>query len=808
MLNRILFKKIKSPLSLRGLFPFCHSRESGNPSSMSFRGAKQRNNLKGFSLIELMVAVIILAIAVLGIFLAFSSGWMGMADARDRTVATNYVQEILEDIKNTPFEKIHSDSSQIGDTKFSRNINSININQNIKEVTVQVIWDNWKDSPKSVEASTLIYSQISSESTSEAVALVLYAEPYYNILPDSSNTRLTVLVQDKNGNLVTDGEKDIEFLVDDSSMGSVLPSSIATQNGKATVYFNSLLKYGEVVIVASSDGLTDDSVTLKITDAAVAIKLEADPATIPTGGQSVITVSLLNASYVNPPATIDEHLVVFEVKEGPGTITPISVLLNDDDDNDTASIVLTSSGTPGIVTIIASSMDLESGVVNIPILGSAKSISITATPSSIFLSENTEITVTIKDSAGNPVIYSGDIQLSLEPNIEPNNGYLSAEGSDYDEVTGILTFSIVSASSKSITYTASDSDAGEVDITAASAISGELSSDTVTIYIYEDLRILLTATPEIIMADGESSSTITATIVDLNNDIVTGGTHDILFEIVSGEGNLSDYFQTTTQTTQNGVASIKLTSTINPSLITVSARANNLTSDSVTVQTTIPKFISISADKDWLYEGDEAVISINVVDGVGDSVAYSGSIYLILSDYGLGSITPDTFLSYPGEEVTAYFTASSTSTGEVTITADGEGINSDSITIQILGVGETILTWADNMTVSSDEVYEIITFDISIWGGPLVIEQMQVNWDPLSSSYLSKISIDSNIVIDNATANPEDEFIDIINTPLPSGTSTIGLYFSEPMNGETITVIFFDNSDPQIEYGPLEFTIE
>ena len=755
---------------------------------------------KGFSLIELMVAVVILAIALVGIFLAFSSGWMGMADARDRTVATNYAQEILEDIKNTPFEKIHPESkSQIDDTKFSRNINSININQNIKEVTAQVTWDNWKDSPKSVEASTLIYSQISSEPVSEAVALVLYAEPYYNILPDSSNTMLTVLVQDKNGNLVTDGEKDIEFLVDDSSMGSVLPSSIATQNGKATVYFNSLLKYGEVVIVASSDGLTDDSVTLKITDAAVAIKLEADPATIPTGGHSVITVSLLNASYVNPPAIIDEHLVVFEVKEGPGTITPISVLLNDDDDNDTASIVLTSSGTPGIVTIIASSMDLESGVVNIPILGSAESISITATPSSIFLSENTEITVTIKDSAGNPVIYSGDIQLSLEP----NNGYLSDEGSDYDEATGILTFSIVSASSKSITYTASDSDAGEVDITAASAISGELSSDTVTIYIYEDLRILLTATPEIIMADGESSSTITATIVDLNNDIVTGGTHDILFEIVSGEGNLSDYFQTTTQTTQNGEASIKLTSTINPSLITVSARADNLTPDSVTVQSTIPKFISISADPNWLHINDQSNISITVEDSNGVSVDYTGSINLTLSGSGLGSIDTNT-LSYPGED-TAYFTASST--GEVTITADGEGVNSYSIDIPILNEGETILTFADNITTSDGG--KTISFDISNDGsGGLEIVQMQVIWNPPSSNLhqvRTPTTSDLDIVYDGTAES--GTLINIEPTILPPGTSTIHLYSSESMNGKTITVIFFDNSEPQRQYGPLEFTV-
>jgi len=795
IINKILSKKIKSPLSLRGLFPFCHSRESGNPSSMSLREAKQRSNLKGFSLIELMVAVVILALALFGIFNAFSSGWMGMADARDRTVATNYAQEILEDIKNTLFEKIHNEAtSQIGDTKFYRSISLIpNIIPNIKEVTAQVTWTNWRGSVKNVEASTLIYSQISSEPTSGAVALALYAEPYYNILPGSSSTMLTALVQDANGNLVTDDEKEILFSVGDPLMGNVLPSSITTQNGKATVFFASSGEFGNVIIEASSLPLLSDSVTLKITDSAVAIKLEANPATISTGGQSIITVSLLNASYIDPPppGKIDEHLVTLYVKEGPGTITPISVLLNEVNEG-ISSTTLTSSITPGIVTIVASSMDLESALVNVPILGSAKSISITAIPGSINLSENTEITVTIKDSAGNPVIYSGNIQLSLEP----NNGSLSDEGFDYDEETGILTFSN-DASSKSITYRASDSDVVDVNITAASALSGELSSDTVTIYISEGRKIELTAEPGIIIADGESISTITATIKDMDGVIVTDEDYQIVFEILSGYGNLSENIKTTV----NGVATTSLTSTSELDVITVIARGMDLTSDSVTVQTIYPKFISISADTNWLYIDGEAHISIDVVDSGGDPVAYSGAINLTLSGSGSGIIVPET-LYYSDETVTAIFTASST--GEVTITADGVGINSDSIAIPILGVGETILTLADNITVSSDEVYEIITFDISILGGPLIIAQMQVDWIPLPEPYLGQITIDSNIVY-NSGPVASGSTIDIDDTTLLSGTYTIGLYFSEPMNGQTITVIFYDSG--LVPYPLEEFTI-
>ena len=751
---------------------------------------------KGFSLIELMVAVVILSIALIGIFLAFNSGWMGMADARDRTVATNYAQEILEDIKNTPFEKIHSDSSQIGDTKFSRNISSININPNVKEVTAQVTWDNWRGSEKYVEASTLIYSQISSEQTSEAVTLVLYAEPYYNVLPGSANTKLTVLVKDVNRNLVTDWTTPIYFSipVDYSDMGTVPPEGFIPNNGKVTeVYFKSSGEYGDVVIVASSGELTNDSVTLKVTDSAVAIKLEADPVTISTGGQSTINVYLLNANREIidlQGGSIDEHLVTFYVIDGPGTITPISVLLYEGNEG-TSSITLTSTGIPGIVTIIASSMDLESGVVNVPILGTAESISITSNPSSISLGGNTEIIVTITDSAGNPVIYSGSINLSLS---DPNKGSLSLD--DYDEVTGTGTLTFSNESSKKITYTASDSDAGEVNITASvdDASWPLQDQDTVTIYIYEFLRIDLTANPEIITVDEESSSTITATIRDINSGKVTGGNYDIIFEIVSGDGYLSGDFQTIMQNSQNGEASIELTPTTTPSIITVSARAENLISDSVTVQSTIPKFISISADKDWLYEGEEAVISIDVVDSGEESVEYEGSIILTLSGFGLGSIDTNT-LSYPGED-TAYFTA--LSNGEVTITADGDFINSDFITIPILEK----ITFEDNIIIL--DIGNTITFDISVGGVALEIVQMNITWD--SPSTLNKICFSTTGTCFNY--NPAVDSLGLTNIETPTtlsvGVSTISLYFSGDMNGKTITVLFFDNN---LQYGPLEFTV-
>ena len=137
----------------------------GAKSLLSLRGAKRRSNLRrsnlnGFSLIELMVAVVILAMTIFGIFLAFSTGFQGMADARDRTVATNYAQEKMEDIKNKSFGEITNESLDYitGQTKFKREVTVDASIADLKKVTTTVSWKNRKNVDKEVGLVTLVYN--------------------------------------------------------------------------------------------------------------------------------------------------------------------------------------------------------------------------------------------------------------------------------------------------------------------------------------------------------------------------------------------------------------------------------------------------------------------------------------------------------------------------------------------------------------------------------------------------------------------------------------------------------------------------
>jgi len=127
---------------------------------------------KGFSLIELMVAVAILAIAVLGIFLAFSSAWMGMAIGRDITVATNYARGAMEEIKNKTFEIIEIsegtrtpiDDEKKGKFSILATVQNEIIDTaektDLQRVTTTVSWERRKGENREVKLEMLIYGYI------------------------------------------------------------------------------------------------------------------------------------------------------------------------------------------------------------------------------------------------------------------------------------------------------------------------------------------------------------------------------------------------------------------------------------------------------------------------------------------------------------------------------------------------------------------------------------------------------------------------------------------------------------------------
>ena len=63
-------------------------------------------NRKGFTLIEAMIAAVVLGIAAAGVLLPFTSGAAIRAEGAHRTLAAKLAGDLMEGIVKTPFEQI------------------------------------------------------------------------------------------------------------------------------------------------------------------------------------------------------------------------------------------------------------------------------------------------------------------------------------------------------------------------------------------------------------------------------------------------------------------------------------------------------------------------------------------------------------------------------------------------------------------------------------------------------------------------------------------------------------------------------
>lgn len=821
MLNKILFKKIKFPLSLRGLFPFCHSRESGNPSSLSLREAKRRSNLKGFSLIELMVAVGILAIAIFGIFHAYSAGFMGMADARDRTVATNYAREAMEDIKNMDFDKIETTTIPITGTKFTKVV-IVQPSINLKTITTQVYWKDRNGNTKMVETSMSVHFIETTAGTPNRIMFI--ADPY-NILTDGTST-LTAVIKDDKGNTVNTWNGDITFSIY-SGLGSFEPSVLITsitititteEKGVARTTFYASSEEGEVTIVASATGLTSDSVTITVTNIDKPVKInltnwvEGEEKLFMTPGSvSTITATIVNAA--GSPVAIYKE-ITFSVS-GPGTLSSPTTLYDVvGDPTGTTTITLTSNGTPGTITVTASATDLEPGVIDVITGGQ---ITLSASLVDVPFKETSVITVTTKDVNGVPINYKGIIYLVVVGSAG-GSGTLSSNSSNFDETTYNLTFN-GDNSSETVIFTAT-SDEGAVNITATDTDAILTDSNTLTLIVKEELtpyRIEVYAIPTSIPAGSTETSTITAKVMTEGNVMITSYNNIITFTTTAGLFFNEDITITTEDlgvTYVDGVATVELYPTLDSGTATITVSSDSLFPGSTQVGFYIgPDHIILSAVPQNISAGGQnCTVTAKIVDNNGNLISdYNEDITFIISPW------PSTIMFL---KATTYILTQKVKKGIATVTLiSGIGAGTaviDAYSGDISGtlnipVGISLTLVVDDLSpaYSFTDTENIVSFDIDIIGAPFILEEMQVSWELPSGEILNRIEVNGTPIfyigdesvdpIGSITYTEEDLIkriadVNVIDVTLPMGTSLITMDFDVDMLGKDITVIFNPNS--------------
>ncbi|RKY53281.1 MAG: hypothetical protein DRP89_06470 [Candidatus Neomarinimicrobiota bacterium] len=793
-INKILSKKIKSPLSLRGLFPFCHSRfpfchsrESGNPSPpvIAREQSNRRNlNLSGFSLIELMVAVAILAMAIFGIFQAYTVGFMSINDAKERTIATNYMQETMEEIVGLPFETIGDNLAITGEPiisnpKFKKTIYleyNIEDSPQLKKVNVMIEWGE----SKHVHGSTVVYDSQAPSESSEIGYVILIANPYY-ILPNDEST-LTAIIKDKNGNTMTSwSEGTFNFKISNSqdldgntigdTLGNLVPSAKTPVNGSANITFNSS---GDVeglatieVTLSTDQGDFKDNVILHITYAGVYINLTADKQVLDADGidTAILTASVVDAggNVVIDPTT----KITFTITEGYGTLSSPTTKTTSEEDG-TTSIEVTSSSTPGKIKVTATALSLIADYVYIISTSDEPipvQIEMIADPPNIYNNDSSQITVQILDQFENPIAYNGTIDFIQDIEIG------SIDSVTFDGTGNSMTTQFIPISGYS----------GTVTITAQSQAE-DVFTDSVVITVSNQPVAIFLSSEGVLYADsGNSTITIKAEIVDAGSNLVSSYNGEVTFYIAEGFGLFSDNSSNSIVTAINGIAEISLKSTSDvPGDVKIQANANGLTGDLITVTAYgVPYEVRVSPDSN-IDVGDDSELTVGIYDSVDNPVPFEGLVELNMSPTGLG-ILDETTLYFKGETTqTTNFHATNPGTVVITPTAsyNNQALGLTTATIIIEEVVISINLVEDSINAGS----QYFNFDISVSGSSLIVEEMIVSWEGYANNQkLTQIIINGNLVFTGAERK-SGETSDIIDTTLGKGDSTVELLFNTHVN--------------------------
>ncbi len=812
-INKILSKKIKFPLSLRG--------------------AKRRSNLSGFSLIELMVAVVILALAIFGIFQAYSTGFMGIADARDRTVATNYLQQTIEDFKNMNFNQVQNEPiTPIPGTKFSRGTYVLYLEEiddvvTLKKVISQVRWIDRKGNIKTEKASTIIYNKpATSEVGDEAVELFLYAQSYYTIMP-TNEVNLIAEIKDENGNIYDwNGTIYFSVITDPANtppVGSLNSSSVQAVSGIANCIFTAISEEELAALGGDVEGTEriqatatvdveelTDTVNIRVTTGPIGIVIEPvseeDDRVLAAGAgvESNLKLYVVKADY---ETHVEYDSPITLSADGPGTLSETTITSVP---TDGASFMLASDGTPGMVEITASAPDLDIGYIEITFTGEPASIIITPGKKSIYPGEDINTIVTIVDENNVSIDFDGIIDLSVVP---PEYGIFSPNSLD---------FGLTSLLELESTFTAYTSAPPGETITLQ-ANSGSLSGSI-------EITILSLLTPKYLklfayptsfdLIEGETYPTITATVYDdSGTEIVTTYNTPITFYAKIGEDNFGS-FSDNNVIPIDGEVEVELSSTIaGTTIVTASSDDLILRPEEgwEVVFYQAATHIVLSADP---YEieavGHEtSIITATVCDAGGNEVVnyndnptYPKSI-TFTSTLGkfhiLGEDPAETDISTIIEDVfdggvvivEFYSDVSSETPAEISAVSSDSFSDNGHIYITLSGDIPSELTLGD---ISNLDDYEI-HFGIAVTGSPIHLKEIQVEWDN-NQAFLDKIEIFSPFVDENplsiiTTGSESPCFAnDFAKTLVVNPLSDICLNFSNAkMKDNNITVTFTDEAD-------------
>jgi type II secretion system protein I len=650
---------------------------------------------KGFSLVELMVALAILGIAALGIFKAYTVGFQSMTDAKDRTVATNIAQKKLEEIKNSvsvayPYYSIGY--QELNGKTFTIIVATNSKEENLEQVIVTVSWKNRNEIEKNVQLETLVYDL--------KIEYNVPGPDVGRIALSANPTTLTCCVATETSTITAEL---FDKSVPEQRVPSGTPVSFSVNNGNIDPEFAvtdpigkaytdlTINGLGPATVRASSGGVYSDFLQVTCTPEAGKIDLSANPSSILPGNSSTITAKVTDTC-----GSVISEIVTVAFTTTNGTLNNTSVATVNG--IATVNLSMVSSGVTATVTGIVTPAVGTPFSDSTTVLCTDYSITVTAEPTSITPDGSSTITATLTQSGG-------IIPIGKTISFTTDKGTLSSSTANTNN-EGKATVSLSSLVG---------GDIATITVTYNISGNGNISSNT-TVKCTEYI-INITAEPNKIIPGGHS--TITAT---LTNYLGVPASNRLV-DFYTTKGVLTD---TSMYTNSSGIAATTLTLSNVGEVANVSVTFG-FASDSVNVEC-IEFILVLTAVPTSITPGGSSEITATLTNYSGTLQA--GKIISFTTNIGsfteTNGTTATATTNVSGKAIVHLILNSSGTTAVVTATY---GAAEATVSVRCLG---TYITLNNPPNITHWSYYypdDSIDFDLYLNGGPLVISKVKIQWE-------------------------------------------------------------------------------
>ncbi len=97
---------------------------------------------KGFTLLEVLVATVLVGVGIFAIMEAFNRGYLGVGQAEDYSVALSLSEEKMEELRDAPYNNISNSKKAVvsGFPSFQREVIVTQPISNLKQIVVKTYW--------------------------------------------------------------------------------------------------------------------------------------------------------------------------------------------------------------------------------------------------------------------------------------------------------------------------------------------------------------------------------------------------------------------------------------------------------------------------------------------------------------------------------------------------------------------------------------------------------------------------------------------------------------------------------------------